>query len=299
MSNTHDFDLANANGQTFRSDLNNVLADIQSSNSGSSAPTTTVAYKQWIDTSNSKIKIRSGADNAWIELGSLATNMGHAPSASPIFTGTLTSGGDIVCNSTSRLKLPAGTTAQRPSSPAPGDTRWNTTLAQQETYTGSAWERVGGIPSGSVVALASETAPTGYLECDGTAVSRSTYAQLFSTIGTRFGAGDASSTFNLPDLRGRFVRGWDHGAGNDPDASSRTNSGDANTGDKVGTKQDSQNKSHTHAYTSPLVGSIQGLVSDTNGTAVEWPTNAGGTSGAHGGTEARPININLMYVIKY
>ena len=225
--------------------------------------------------------------------------MGHAPSVSPVFTGTVTSGGDIVCNSTGRLKLPAGTTAQRPSSPAPGDTRWNTTLAQQEIYTGLAWERVGGIPSGSVVSMASETVPTGYLECNGAAVSRSAYSQLYSSIGTRFGAGDASSTFNLPDLRGRFVRGWDHGASIDPDASSRTNSGDGNTGDKVGTKQDSQNKTHTHAYTDPVIGNFQGLTHDSNGSAAEFPTTNGGTSGAHGGSEARPININLMYVIKY
>tara|TARA_Y100001938_G_C8068048_1_gene421452 strand:+ start:905 stop:1804 length:900 start_codon:yes stop_codon:yes gene_type:complete len=299
MSNTHDYSLANANGSTFRQDLNNVLADIESTNSGASEPSTTVANKLWIDTSNSKIKIRNGSNNGWIVLGDLATNMGHATSATPEFAGTLTSGGDIVCNSTGRLKLPAGTTAQRPSSPSPGDTRWNTTLTQQETYTGSVWERVGGIPSGSVVAFASESVPTGYLECNGDEVSRTTYAQLFAAIGTRFGAGNTSSTFHLPDLRGGFVRGWDHGANYDPDAEDRTNSGDGTTGDKVGTKQDSLNKSHSHSYTDPLIGLVAGFESDDSGNVRDLITQNAGTTLSSGGSESRPINIALMYVIKY
>ena len=57
MSNTHDFDIGNAVGATFRADLNSCLGDIQSSNSGSSAPSTTVAYKIWADTSNNLLKI--------------------------------------------------------------------------------------------------------------------------------------------------------------------------------------------------------------------------------------------------
>ena len=139
MSNTHDHDIANQNGQNFRTDLNNVLGDIQTSNSGASEPTTKVAYKLWIDTANNKVKIRNGANNAWIELGSTTTDMGHALAASPSLTGTVTSAGDIVCNSNGRIKLPVGTTGQRPSSPATGDTRYNTTLSKQETYNGSAW----------------------------------------------------------------------------------------------------------------------------------------------------------------
>lgn len=62
-------------------------------------------------------------------------------------------------------------------------------------------------PSGTVVALAGEAVPYGWLECHGAAVSRQTYATLFAVIGTRYGAGDGSTTFNLPDLRGEFIRG--------------------------------------------------------------------------------------------
>lgn len=70
-------------------------------------------------------------------------------------------------------------------------------------------------PTGSLKEFAQSTAPAGWLECDGSAVSRSTYAALFTAIGTTYGTGDGSTTFNLPDARGRVLRGWDHGAGRD------------------------------------------------------------------------------------
>lgn len=66
---------------------------------------------------------------------------------------------------------------------------------------------VSGLPSGALVMWAASAAPTGYLLCDGAAVSRSTYAALFSAIGTAWGVGDGSTTFNLPDLRGRVAIG--------------------------------------------------------------------------------------------
>lgn len=71
-------------------------------------------------------------------------------------------------------------------------------------------------PTGLLMAFAASTAPTGWLEANGAAVSRTTYAALFAVIGTTYGTGDGSTTFNLPDARGRVFRGWDHGAGRDP-----------------------------------------------------------------------------------
>lgn len=65
----------------------------------------------------------------------------------------------------------------------------------------------GGVPSGAITAYAGASAPTDWLLCDGSAVSRSTYASLFAAIGTTYGAGDGSTTFNLPDLRGRVAVG--------------------------------------------------------------------------------------------
>jgi microcystin-dependent protein len=64
---------------------------------------------------------------------------------------------------------------------------------------------------GEVCFFAMSTAPSGFLKANGAAVSRTTYAALFTAIGTTFGAGDGSTTFLLPDLRGEFVRGWADG----------------------------------------------------------------------------------------
>lgn len=99
--------------------------------------------------------------------------------------------------------------------PRPGDIWWITkkvgawTLDHRES---KAEARSGGTPSpspaGAVVAYAGAEAPLGWLACDGTAVSRSIYSDLFDAIGTNYGKGDGANTFNLPDLRGRFPFGW-------------------------------------------------------------------------------------------
>src|SRR5690606_10610092 len=96
--------------------------------------------------------------------------------------------------------------------------------------------------------FAGSTCPTGYILADGSAISRTTYADLFDIIGTSHGEGDGSTTFNLPDYRGRFLRGLDGTAGNDPDKASRTamNSG-GNTGNAVGSVQADEFKNHTHS----------------------------------------------------
>lgn len=68
---------------------------------------------------------------------------------------------------------------------------------------------IGGIPAGAYLPFAGSTAPTGWLLCAGQAVSRTTYAALFAVVGTTYGIGDGSTTFNLPDLRGRVIAGKD------------------------------------------------------------------------------------------
>ena len=86
------------------------------------------------------------------------------------------------------------------------------------TSNGTAWTSaapVDPVPSGAVMHFAMSSAPTGWLKANGAAVSRTTYASLFSAIGTTFGSGDGSTTFNVPDLRGEFTRGWDDGRGVD------------------------------------------------------------------------------------
>ena len=83
------------------------------------------------------------------------------------------------------------------------------------------------LPSGAVMHFAMQSAPTGWLKADGSAVSRTQYPALFAAIGTTFGAGNGKTTFNLPDLRGEFVRGWDNGRGIDPGRAFGSAQGDA------------------------------------------------------------------------
>ena len=71
------------------------------------------------------------------------------------------------------------------------------------------------VPAGAVFYFAMRTPPAGYLVADGSAVPRDQYKDLFAAIGTTFGAGNGKTTFNLPDLRGEFIRGWDAGHGVD------------------------------------------------------------------------------------
>lgn len=94
------------------------------------------------------------------------------------------------------------------------------------------------MPAGAVQLFAMNSVPAGWLECNGVAVSRTTYANLFAAIGTVYGVGNGVTTFNLPDLRGQFVRGFDNGKGTDP-------------GRAFGSNQDDTNKSHNHVLTDP------------------------------------------------
>lgn len=136
---------------------------------------------------------------------------------------------------------------------------------------------------GMISAFASSAAPSGWLECNGQAVSRSTYSKLYSAIGTTFGAGNGSTTFNVPDLRGEFIRGWSHGRGGVDD------------GRAVGSFQDQSIQSHAHSYTLTGIGGSYG----GSGSGGNRNYHEGATTGYTGGAETRPRNVALMYCIKY
>lgn len=95
-------------------------------------------------------------------------------------------------------------------------------------------------PVGEVIAYAGASVPTGWLRCDGSAVSRTTYAKLFAVIGTTFGTGDGSTTFNLPDLAGRVPLGYSSGH---------------SLGSKGGSEYIQQ---HSHSFTNPTINSTSG-----------------------------------------
>lgn len=186
------------------------------------------------------------------------------------------------------------------------------------------------LPPGMIAPYVATSAPTGWLLCDGSQVSRTTYAALYAVIGTKYGYGDNATTFHLPDFRGRFLRGYDNSAGRDPDAASRTamNTG-GSTGDAIGSIQAAAYASHTHTatdsghtHTATDSGHTHGFAlgnGDTGlappgtsqGNSVTTSTTSSGTANItvasstanitnanSGGNETRPINANVNYIIK-
>lgn len=143
----------------------------------------------------------------------------------------------------------------------------------------------------------------GYVPCDGRALllSLPQYKALYGVIGGAYGQDDTQ--FFVPDYRGRFLRGTDHGAGRDPDAASRTAPNPSatqggNTGDAVGSIQVDALQEHTHDYTSYHDYhriDFGGL--ETPGVLDETTTDA--TSVAAGGKETRPKNTYVQFVIAY
>jgi len=144
----------------------------------------------------------------------------------------------------------------------------------------------GGSVTGTVIWSSASTAPIGYVACNGAAVSRTTYSNLFAVIGTTYGSGDGSTTFNLPDLRGEFIRGWDAGRGVDP-------------GRVFGSSQLDDFESHTHD-TTYAYGFDFGSTGRAGGGANSVQTyNTSQAINATGGAETRPRNVALLPCIKF
>lgn len=152
------------------------------------------------------------------------------------------------------------------------------------------------LPAGTVIAWPTATCPSGYLLADGALASRTQHADLYAAIGVIYGAGDGVSTFGLPDYRGMFLRGWDDGAGVDPDAATRSDRGDGTTGDAVGTIQQCEIESHAHVLTQVNDG---GAVASGPHPAFDQYNNGGfPPTEATGGSETRPVNAAVAYCIK-
>lgn len=145
----------------------------------------------------------------------------------------------------------------------------------------------------------------GWLFCNGAALDRKEYEDLYKVLGVAFGAPDGDS-FNLPDLRGRFLRGVDHGKVRDPNAQSREASNvGGNEGDKVGSVQDDAFASHFHPLEKPIyehyrsfmgMGGSDRTLKSSKGTkkSKEWTAKTEET----GGYETRPKNIYVNWIIK-
>ncbi len=146
------------------------------------------------------------------------------------------------------------------------------------------------VPVGTIIVSARLVGtPPGWLRCNGARLAREAYADLFSAIGTTFGNGDGRTTFNIPDLRGEFLRGWNGGSNTDP-------------GRVFGSVQADEFKSHTHDFT----GALTAQTSDDVGYIVsgarrysDHQSIAGTILNHTGGRETRPRNVSVLFLIKY
>jgi hypothetical protein len=161
------------------------------------------------------------------------------------------------------------------------------------------------MPVGTILPYAGATPPEGWLLCDGSALNRNDpqYAELFAAIGTAWGAPDVN-TFNVPDLRGMFLRGVAGDATTDPDKATRVASkAGGNIGNAVGSMQTDEFKKHNH-------DPVRALGPWTSGNNAYLQAGSGNNPGGgssdwysymrdKGGNETRPVNAYVNYIIKY
>lgn len=137
-----------------------------------------------------------------------------------------------------------------------------------------------GVPVGAVAYFAQDVPPFGWLKANGAAVSRTIYANLFAAIGERYGRGDGRTTFNLPDLRGEFIRSWDDGRAIDRNR-------------VLGSWQADEFRSHSHG-----IGVNRMSDTDRGSNPSTVSVDTVGQTDPAGGIETRPRNIALLACIK-
>ncbi|MEM9329608.1 MAG: tail fiber protein [Bacteroidota bacterium] len=182
-----------------------------------------------------------------------------------------------------------------------------------------------GVPPGSIMPFAGQKGniPPGWLACDGTAVSSNDYPDLFAAIGTSWGDGTSGSggeDFNVPDLRGYFLRGVNEGTGRDPDVGGRSALlPGGNTGDNTGSYQGDMYESHAHSINDPghnhdysdrqpnnttraceaCVNKLNPYTSESDLGRTTGNRTTGITINASGGNETRPMNAYVWFIVKY
>jgi microcystin-dependent protein len=166
----------------------------------------------------------------------------------------------------------------------------------------------GAVPVGVVDAFAGATAPSGWLLCYGQAVSRTQYPVLFTTLSTTYGVGDGSTTFNIPDMRGRAVAGKDDMGGT---AASRLTSTVLTASNTLGATGGTQTHTltaaqsgvpaHTHTFAIGNVSNFSGIVGSTGHGGSVRDTGTTDNNTAASAASAHPITqptIVLNYIIK-
>ncbi len=157
------------------------------------------------------------------------------------------------------------------------------------------------IKAGTVAHFAANSAPAGWLKANGAAISRSAYAGLFAAIGTTYGGGDGSTTFNLPDLRGEFVRSLDDGRGADPGRGMGTNQAFATQAQSGELQAGRWGDFGTFKGNSGIFTSLGNWF----GNRMQGSGGEGGyysaflNIGTPGASETRPRNVAMLACIKY
>jgi len=232
----HDYNIANAPGATVRADVNALAEAIASLNGGASSPSVTFANMFWMDETNDLLKMRNRTNSGWITLASvvgstfkLALSAINTPASgswfgtSERFPFIATDGVMEVGASLDFHPDAAGTEDYRARVNRATGTNGilnivNTGNGGIEITTDTGTFRVNSnviapIPIGALMPYGGTTAPTNWLMLYGQNVSRTTYAGLFAIFGTTFGVGNGTTTFTLPDLRGRVIAGKDNMGG--------------------------------------------------------------------------------------
>ena len=278
-----------------------------------------------------QVGINNNSPKATLDITAKTTD-GSKPEGllAPRLTGDQIQAGDAQYTAAQKGLIIYATAA--PASPS-GKTA-NMTSEGYYYFNGSTWQKILATsvedPTlGSILAFPYNALPVGYLECNGSAVSRTVYAALFAKIGTTYGSGDGSTTFNLPDLRGEFIRGWDNGRGVDP--TRLLGSTQSNTTALPNTSFTGSTSSYTHNHgvgdgtnnvntvNAGSYGLIRRTNSGNNGTITNADNVGSGnepdlynsprvipndshshtvTVSGGGDSETRPRNIAMVYAIK-
>lgn len=155
-------------------------------------------------------------------------------------------------------------------------------------------------PVGTIIIYPVSSIPSHCLECNGAVISRETYPELFTAIGTTYGEGDGSTTFKIPDLRGEFIRGWDHGRGLDGTLDRAIATIEADSISKDDLTMILQRSSGGVNTAMPYVnGGNNQVPFNANGDGSLYTTITSNEAFRFAGDETRPHNVAMMYCIVY
>lgn len=275
FASQHDLDITSSDantGLTMRQQINAALQAQASNQSGTGDPGTTYPYQFKVDSSASPavIYIRKSDNSAWVRWG-------------------------IVNGTSGRLEIDYAFTAAVSNSVSPQGAGSG---VDADTLDGVHASTL--VPVGSIFSYGGTSAPSGWLLCNGSAVSRSTYSDLFSVIGEAYGVGDGSTTFNLPDLRGRYPLGADNMGGVSADRVTATEADNLGqgSGEESHTLTVSEMPSHTHTIKQYYENRI---ASSGGSETVHLPsgTSDTGSAGGDGAHNNMPPYQTVNYIIKH